>query len=355
MAMRDHDSNKCLSHLTCAGHVFGACHVFSRSGRTSNRNLEFDALRSFAILYIVGFWHLYAYVTRATSLLTYCVLGLFTFISGLLLASRNEFDSFDRILAYYKRRFFRIYPLFFAALTIFYLMRIIGTDTYIKSIFLTNMLIPEPLMTLWFITLICLFYAIAPLYLYYYSTKKAILLTGILWIVLVIIHHTTGHIDLRLPRYLVPFAFGLIVARSAVLERTIKSKYFLVLCFINILVALYYFPSKDEILHLIIADLSIISSIPFFLSLGRFLARHVPFQILEIFSYASFVMYLSHKFLFALSGKLYHSPDLFVAALYYGFIVLPTTILFSYFVQLLYDKFIYGFIGDSIWHTRKEA
>ena len=32
------------------------------------------------------FWHLYAHVTRITLLLTYCVLGLFSFISGLLLS-----------------------------------------------------------------------------------------------------------------------------------------------------------------------------------------------------------------------------------------------------------------------------
>ena len=176
----------------------------------SHRNLDLDALRSFAILYIVGFWHLYAYVTRITLLLTYCMLGLFSFISGLLLATRYNLDTRGEIFEYYRRRFFRIYPLFFAALTGFLLMGIIGVSTYVKSALLTNMFIPEPLMTLWFVTMLGLLYAVAPVFLHNYSTMKTILLTFSLWMGLITVHHLTGHIDLRLPQYLAPFAVGII-------------------------------------------------------------------------------------------------------------------------------------------------
>lgn len=308
----------------------------------SHRNLDLDALRSFAILYIVGFWHLYGYVTRVTLLLTYCVLGLFSFISGLLLATRYSLDTRSEIFEYYKRRFFRIYPLFFAALTGFLFMGIIGVSTYVKSALLTNMFIPEPLMTLWFVTMLVSLYAVAPMFLYNYSAMKAVMLTCTLLVGLVTVHHLTGHIDLRLPQYLAPFAIGIIVGRSTTLESTIRSKYVQGLCVTFFGGALWCFPCKHEVVQLIIVDMAIISSIPVFLSFGRCLAKRLPSQVLEFISYASFVMYLLHRILFALSGKLYHSPNLPIAAIYYGCLVLPATIGLSYFVQRTYDKLIVG-------------
>ncbi len=314
----------------------------------SNRNLDIDALRSFAIIYIVGFWHLYSYVTSLTLLLTCCVLGLFTFISGLLLATRYSLNNRSEIFRYYRRRFFRIYPLFFVALTGFLFMGIIGLSTYIKSALLTNMFIPEPLMTLWFITMLFPLYAVAPIFLHKYSAMKTIILTCALFMGLATLHHLTGHIDLRLPQYLVPFAFGIIVGRSTIIEKIIRDKYMQGLCFIFFVGALWGFPCKHELVQLIIVDIAIISSIPVFLSLGQHIVKLVPSWVLGFISYASFVMYLSHKILFALSGRLYHSSDLIIAAIYYGFFVLPATIGFSYFVQRTYDKLIGGGRSKSL-------
>ena len=306
------------------------------------RNIEIDALRSFAILYIVGFWHLHPYYSRFTYLLTYCVLGLFLYISGLLLSTQYCHDTFGNIFHYYKRRFFRIYPLFFISLTFFLMMGIIDKDTFIKSAFLTNMLIPKPLMTLWFITLIGIFYLIAPLFLHNYSYWKTILLMCLCWAGLTIIHSLTGFIDLRLPMYLVPFVLGIITARSSaiVIDGYKRSRYLQGLCCAIFLGALWQYSVGNEVTQLIVVDIAIVASIPLFISLSRLLTKWLPSQLLEFISYASFVMYLSHKILFALSGKLYHSPTFLVQVLYYGCFVLPATIVLSYFIQLAYDKLI---------------
>jgi len=307
-----------------------------------NRNIEIDALRSFAILYIVGFWHLHPYYSRFTSLLTYCVLGLFLYISGLLLSTQYRYDKLGNIFHYYKRRFFRIYPLFFISLTVFLLMGIIDRDTYFKSAFLTNMLIPKHLMTLWFITMLGIFYLIVPLFLYNYSCWKTILLMCLCWAGLVIIHSLTGCIDLRLPMYLVPFVLGIMTARSSaiIINSAMRSRYLQGLCGAVFLVALWQYSVGHEVTQLIVVDMAIVSSIPLFISLSGLLTKWLPSQLLEFISYASFVMYLSHKILFALSGKLYHSLNFLTQVFYYGCFVLPATIVLSYFIQLVYDKLI---------------
>ena len=306
-----------------------------------NRNIEIDALRSFAILYIVGFWHLHPYYSRFTSLLTYCVVGLFLYISGLLLSTQYRCDTLGNIFHYYKRRFFRIYPLFFISLTVFLLMGIIDKDTYFKSAFLTNMLILKPLITLWFITMLGIFYLMTPLFLYNYSHWKTILLMCLCWAGLVIIHRLTGYIDLLLPMHLVPFVLGIMIARSsAILNSAMRSQYLQGICGVVFLVALWQYSLGHEVTQLIVVDIAIVSSIPLFISLSRLLTKWLPSQLLEFISYASFVMYLSHKILFALSGKLYHSPNFLTQVFYYGCFVLPATIVVSYFIQLAYDKLI---------------
>ena len=67
-----------------------------------NRNFELDALRAFAILYIVVWLHLHNFITRLEVLLTYYVLGLFSFISGLLLTTSYRMNTGSEIRKYYK-------------------------------------------------------------------------------------------------------------------------------------------------------------------------------------------------------------------------------------------------------------
>jgi peptidoglycan/LPS O-acetylase OafA/YrhL len=313
-----------------------------RKESTPKRNIEIDALRSFAILYIVGFWHLYPYYSRFTYLLTYCVLGLFLYISGLLLSRHYRYDTCGGIFNYYKRRFFRIYPLFFISLTVFLMMGIIDKDTYFKSAFLTNMILPTHLMTLWFIAMISIYYLISPLFLYNYSFCKAILFMCLCWAGLVIIHSLTGYIDLRLPMYLLPFVLGLMTARSSaiMINSFMRNRYLQGLCGALFLVALWQYSVGSEVTQLIIVDIAIVSSIPLFVSLSSIITKWLPSQLLEFISYASLVMYLSHKILFALSGKLYHSSNFLIQVLYYGCFVLPATIILSFFIQLAYDKLI---------------
>lgn len=286
----------------------------------------------------MAFWHLYPLHNRFTSLFINCVLGLFIYISGYLAATQNRFENIGNVFKYYRNRFFRIYPLFFASLTIFLMMGVIGPDTYLKSAFMTNMFIREHLMTLWFITMLFILYAVAPFFLYNYSSHKTILLLSGFWISLVAIHFLTDYIDLRLPMYMIPFTLGIMMGRSLFVEQIVNSKYAPLACLAVFLSALWQFSQKRALFELIIIDVAILASIPIFLFFGRLLTVIVPTRLTLFVSYASFVMYLSHKILFTFFGKFYHSFSIHGQVLYYGCFVLPVMIVLSYLIQLFYDK-----------------
>jgi hypothetical protein len=73
--------------------ISGIKSILTKNNIMENRSKELDALRSFAILYIVAFWHLYAIYNRFTSLFTYCVLGLFIYISGYVTVRRTHLGT----------------------------------------------------------------------------------------------------------------------------------------------------------------------------------------------------------------------------------------------------------------------
>jgi peptidoglycan/LPS O-acetylase OafA/YrhL len=312
-----------------------------RNESLPERDLETDALRSFAILYIVGFWHLHPYYSRFTYLFTYCVVGLFLYISGQLLTTKYRCDTMNQVLLFYKRRLFRIYPLFFISLTIFLLMGIIDRETYFISAFLANMFIPRELMTLWFITMLVVFYLLAPLFLHKYSAGKTIILTCLCWAGLVIVHVFTGRIDLRLPMHLLPFVLGIMATRSPhTMNRILKSPAALGICCVVFMLALWQYPAGSDVYQLIVIDMAIVVSMPIFVYIARHSIKWISPSLLTFISYASFVMYLSHKIFFALSGKIFHSQYFLIQVLYYGSLVLPATIVFSYWIQLAYDRLI---------------
>ena len=249
------------------------------------RIADFDALRSIAILYIVGFWHLCNYSealsyfnnTHATLLLTLCILGLFAFVSGYLLSTRYSLNSKSTILNFYIGRFLRVYPLFVIALTAFLLFSWVTPACYLKSIFLLNMLLDEPLRTLWFISMIFILYMITPLFLYHYSNKKTILLTFLLYVGFIAIHFKTSYIDLRLPQYLIPFSAGIITARSASLYTILKKKYVAgASFFIFFMVVLSIYPLENELTQLIVIDVAALASLPSFIFLAQNLIKILP-------------------------------------------------------------------------------
>ncbi|MHC4625886.1 MAG: acyltransferase family protein [Planctomycetota bacterium] len=308
------------------------------------RRTDLDALRGFAILYVVGFHHLSGYSPAlsgrnpATLLLTFCILGLFTFLSGYLNSRRYDFKEIREVLTYYKRRFVRIYPLYLVALTGFFVVGFIDVQSYVKSALLLNMLLNAPLLTLWFITMIAVLNVLLPIFVYRFSVARAVTLAGVLWGVLVVVHCVTGRVDLRLPQYLVAFVAGITVARSPAFEVRLRNPCVAGMCVPVLAAMIVPLIRTQDALRVVVIDITILASIPVFLLLGEFLAKWMPRKILVFVSYASFVTYLLHRITFHFGVRLYQPTGLSSSVLYLWCILLPATILASYAIQKLYDR-----------------
>lgn len=139
---------------------------------TMKRIAYLDTLRSFLMLWIVGFWHLSNHSVFGNDWLcskqvTNAVLIVFMILSGYL-NSRKKPKNLSDVFFLIKKRF-RFYPLFFISLTSFWVLHsirridyLISFKQYILSLFgLSYIFLPAP-STLWFIVAAIPLYLITP-------------------------------------------------------------------------------------------------------------------------------------------------------------------------------------------------
>jgi len=201
------------------GHASGA--------PATRRHAAIDLLRGGSILYIVGFWHLLGYVdgiegykNAVTYRLTVVVLGLFTLMAGAL-AGRREIRTSADIWKYYRARFLRIVPPYWGALMIFGLVGLLKWRDVKQGFVLLSAFNGDPLRTLWYVNMLVLFYAAAPLLLILRhrliartgSRQQAhLMLGGCLALGLGVLARLLGGLDPRLLLYFPAFAAGLLLS-----------------------------------------------------------------------------------------------------------------------------------------------
>lgn len=186
------------------------------------RNYPFDLARSICVIWIVGFWHMLQYLPEDLQLsdaalpifksITMGVLACFTFLSGYFL-KKYEYHSFHDALVFYKKRFLRFYPLFVVAT---FSLLICGS-TIRQIIFATvglSLLCPPPIQTLWYFSMLLLFYLITPLLkIRRGDFRKNMISIGVVLIVLVLSYL---FFDKRLVIYFPFYVLGLIVPNRIV-------------------------------------------------------------------------------------------------------------------------------------------
>ena len=135
----------------------------------------FDMARVLSMTWVVAFLHLFSSlkdIKPFTSPLSHCItiasLSTFTFISGFFLSKKIE--KITDIKKFYISRFIKLYPLYFLSclsMHIAYLIRknpqMMNFRQFILSILgLSTIIGPSPI-TLWYFSMLLLFYAITPL------------------------------------------------------------------------------------------------------------------------------------------------------------------------------------------------
>ena len=321
------------------------------------RDLALDVLRAAATLYIVGFFHLYRCsaalsfcATFLASVLSFCALGLFVFLSGYLLASRYRLESLRDVGRFYLRRVVRIYPLYALALAGFAWLGLIDGRTFVRSLFLANMFVGPKLLTLWFVTMIFVLYLVAPLYLVAYRGRRNLALTAALYAGLLVWALRGRGVNMNLPLYLPAFAAGIAVARAERLRNWLGSPWTAAggfLCFLALF--FLYRGIRDPLANVLVADLIVFSILPLCWWAGRALARVLPRRPVLFLRYSSFCLYLFHRPVFHTGIAWYMPTTVGASVLYLWGALLPAAILLAYGVQRLYD-----FVLDRLARRARE-
>lgn len=180
-----------------------------------NRIPYMDILRGIAIFYIVAFHHLddysgHIYHNRLDDIITYAFLGVFIFISGYLLSISNPITNTKNLLDYALKRFLRIYPLYLLSLFLYLSCSLISFKSFLTHIFFMNVFLDNSVMTLWFVSIIFIFYFIYPVIIYQYNFFKTLIISVLFFVIVVFFKKLFGLFDKRLLIYFPFFLFGII-------------------------------------------------------------------------------------------------------------------------------------------------
>ena len=311
------------------------------------RNIGLDLMRGLSIFYIVGFWHMFNYTNtfplyyNVVSLrFTWVVLSTFVFISGYFIGRRKIELSKKCVFQFYKNRLLRILPLYITALLIFYCLGLLDASTTLKSAFGLSMFLKPAPTTLWFITMILIFYAVSPLLRYIVEKNElyyAMLMYVGVFALLMGYSYITANLDVRIVAYLPSFYLGMVVSVKG--QNFISKKSMAALLLIG-LVCTFIFNQRDLQLDCLIA-LPLLTAAPFFiLILFKDLIKVPVFlnRAISVLAYASYSMYLFHRPIYMEMKKIYFPEQGIHQIAYLYAVCLPLILIVSYFVQKLYDN-----------------
>lgn len=161
-----------------------------------NRILLPDIVRSLCAFWIVAVWHIFNYLEPVSwqiylSPITYGVLASFTFLSGLFCGKKEM-----NVKKFYINRLLRFMPLLILALVAFRLLHMIDNRTMLLSMVGLSCFIPPQPLTLWFFSMMIIFYFFTPILLYHIditkkcvpNTKRFVIRSLILYALFIILH-----------------------------------------------------------------------------------------------------------------------------------------------------------------------
>lgn len=318
--------------------------------------LEFiDNTRALCMLWIIGIWHLSGYLrininvaNPVTNGCTNGALAAFTFISAYFLGQKNISTNLD-IVNFLKKRFWRIYPLFFISCTtlliIYYLFKIEYINSFVQYILTLlgiSVFVGMAPQTIWFISMLILFYAITP-FILKCSIKQKINILVVAEILLVTLDQIYDKFDSRITLLFPFYAIGLLITNW----RRLTSK-FQIVHFISCAIIFAFFVVFDwKFPNLFFKFVSATAFVVIILELGKIcLWSTIVTQLFKWISYASMVAYLFHRQFFGGIQFFVGKYPVWLAYL----IILPIFLVGSYIVQFVYDSIVLQIpvVGKSI-------
>ncbi|EXJ14901.1 acyltransferase family protein [Imhoffiella purpurea] len=312
----------------------------------ASRSLGIDLLRGACILYIVGYWHLIPYTTALpgyanwfTEGLKYVALSTFVFCSGYLLArARIQLDP-SGLGSFYRRRLLRIYPLYLVALVAFGLYGIASWKQVQDGILLTSMFTPPAMPTLWFVTMIMVFYLAAPFLIRTADRALPTLLLGLLLTCALAAQHLwVRHIDMRILMYLPVFVLGILYRRQPSWRALAERHRWLLLALAALLLPTSQIGNESTLSGGLMIVPLLLTSATAAVIFADGLAARLHAGTVERLAYASFGLYLVHRLVFKASIALYFPAEGWNQVGYLLAAALPISLAIGYGMQRGYDR-----------------
>lgn len=313
----------------------------------SKRILGFDVARVFSIVWIVAIYHVlpsaHLPLIGPVKTITYSSLGIFTFLSAFLLASRYNFEEKGTIGLFYRKRVLRFYPLFLLSSLVLWIIGYNSLGVTVKGLLgISPFWKPHPT-TMWYCAMLISLYLITP-----FLAKggimrqviKFLLIMGIICGVELVFHSVVPRTFCYYPIY-----FGGILLAQHDYDRFMKliqSKMFsLVLCLLWLAILALEFFYNSQWLIIVNSGIGIMALLSFYMQIGNAVSEEKKIRwvnIIELLSYSSMCMYLFHREVQCLLLWVYRPESSITMMLYLGLLGLLITIPLSYFIQKLYDK-----------------
>lgn len=308
------------------------------------RILSFDLLRESAVFYIIFVWHIQEYAGRIllspiAETLMYSSLSILVFISGFVLTLKyDHFSNIREAAVFFKKRILKVYPLYFFALILFYFSSLATYEQMISGIFLVNSLFNTHLRTLWFVTMIVLYYVMLAVLLHTYSIKRTLIISSAFFFCCILLHAVFDLIEIRFIYYFFSFAAGIISAKHASIFNLIKSKR-AALASLLIIMAFTYMPNflQLELYDHLCNIIFILFSIPPLIAASNLVCRKINKYIILKLSYVSYCMYIFHRIVYWMLLEIYMpGTDILIVA-YLFFAGFPALYFISFSLQSGYD------------------
>ena len=312
---------------------------------SNDKSLSIELLRAACVLYIVGFWHLMYYThgfagydNPVTNRVTVLVLGLFTFLSGFLLARTPMRLGAPDLKRFYVKRFLRIYPLYLLALLAFWALGIADRGIALKAALGLSMVYGPPPSTLWFITMILLFYLVAPLLIALRAATLRFVLASVAIFAVTLACGRAASGDIRIAEYFPAFALGVWWANHT--QGTGLRGGLAATAAAAAAWALSLAMAVDPQFSLWAMPLATFGALAILLLAGRVpMAREGAFvRAVTRLSYASFAMYLFHRVVYKGLHALYDPASPALGLAYLLLVCLPVVIVAAFLVQRGYDR-----------------
>ena len=311
------------------------------------RKVPIDVMRAVSMLYIIGFWHLLDYTRVArwhynpvTYRLTVLALALFVLISGFLTGRKDGGLARGEIWRFCATRFWRIYLPFVIASGLFLAANISDTLALVKGVTLVAMLLAPPPLTLWFVSMIVLFYLIAPLLIGLRGNEVAyIALCAVIVGAMILYQAETGRMDIRLIIYFPCFAAGIFLAGGSLPSSTLSLVGLLLLATLSLVPTLAR-PSGSLEADPWAMPWALFGSIAVFVVVMHAGRNLKPPAILTQLSEASFFMYLLHRPLYLWMQMVWVPSTEQERVPYLLFVCLPIIAMVAWLCQRAYTGFL---------------